>query len=452
MAIIPQINLFSWNTIQARSDLDRLRYVLKVIPDEPLMRILEKERGRGRNDYPVRAVWNSLLSAIVYQHDSIASLRRELSRNGELRQLCGFDVASGDAAVPPDWVFSRFIRNLYKHLDEVESMFDQLVEMLRSYLPDLGTHLAIDSKAVDSAGRPTRKKAVDGRRDIDADWGAKTYRGVREDGSLWEKIKHWFGYKLHLIVDAVYELPVAYKVTRASTGDCPQLLPMVKHLKQRHSAMLERTESMAGDKGYDSKDNNAELYDEYAIKPLLDAQQHWRDTESRLLFSDRADNIVADERGTVFCVAYDSESPEKLRTTPMSFCGFEPKRRTLKYRCPAAVYGYHCPERETCSPSSYGRVVQVPLEEDRRRFVPVPRASCKWERLFKQRTAIERVNSRLGVSFGFGQHFVRGIKKMKLKSGLALVVMLAMALGSLKAGCQQNMRSLVWSGSKKLAA
>ena len=46
------------------------------------MQTLEAARGRGRDDYPVRAMWNSVLAGIVFQHPSIESLRRELSRNG----------------------------------------------------------------------------------------------------------------------------------------------------------------------------------------------------------------------------------------------------------------------------------------------------------------------------------------------------------------------------------
>jgi len=76
MATIPQGRLFSWKEIEARSDLDRLGMVLGVIPDEALMRELEVYRGKGRDDYPVRAVWNSLLAGVVYQHVSVASLRR----------------------------------------------------------------------------------------------------------------------------------------------------------------------------------------------------------------------------------------------------------------------------------------------------------------------------------------------------------------------------------------
>jgi hypothetical protein len=39
--------------------------VLLVIPDEGLMRKLEAIRGKGRDAYPVRAVWNSLLAGVV---------------------------------------------------------------------------------------------------------------------------------------------------------------------------------------------------------------------------------------------------------------------------------------------------------------------------------------------------------------------------------------------------
>ena len=95
--------------------------------------------------------------------------------------------------------------------------------------------------------------------------------------------------------------------------------------------------------------------------------------------------------------------------------------------------------------------MRVPLKLDRRHFVPVPRDSYKWRRLYKRRTAVERVNSRLDVSFGFERHFIRGLKKMRVRVGLALIVMLAMALGSIRRGHRHRMRSLVWS-PKRLAA
>ena len=68
--------LFTWQEVEARSDLERLRLVLDHIGDEELMRKLEEHRKWGRNEYPIRPVWNSVLAGIVYQHSSVDSLRR----------------------------------------------------------------------------------------------------------------------------------------------------------------------------------------------------------------------------------------------------------------------------------------------------------------------------------------------------------------------------------------
>ena len=50
---------------------------------------------------------------------------------------------------------------------------------------------------------------------------------------------------------------------------------------------------------------------------------------------------------------------------------------------------------------------------------------------------------RLDVSFGFENHYIRGLKKMKLRCGLAMIVMLGMALGRVKEKQREKLRSLV---------
>ena len=59
---------------------------------------------------------------------------------------------------------------------------------------------------------------------------------------------------------------------------------------------------------------------------------------------------------------------------------------------------------------------------------------------------LERINSRLDGSFGFERHFVRGRAKMKTRLGLAVAVMMALALGAVLAGRPERMRSLVDPG------
>jgi len=209
MATTPQPSLFSWQQVDSASDLDRPRLVLSVLPDEELVRLLEQRRGRGRDDYPVRPMWNALIAGIVFQHPSAAALIRELWRNGELRQLGGFDPLRGMGAAPTDDAFGRFVELIIEHREKLVQMFHRQLEQLSRELPELGRRLAVDSKAIASAGKPVKdeqkQKEPDGRRDLEADWGNKTYKGTRADGTAGEKVVRWFGYKLHLLVDSTYE-------------------------------------------------------------------------------------------------------------------------------------------------------------------------------------------------------------------------------------------------------
>ena len=52
MAMIAQKRLFDWQEIEELGDLARLKLVLDHLPDEELMRSLERRRGHGHNDYP----------------------------------------------------------------------------------------------------------------------------------------------------------------------------------------------------------------------------------------------------------------------------------------------------------------------------------------------------------------------------------------------------------------
>lgn len=283
----------------------------------------------------------------MFQHPSVAALRRELRRNAELRQRCGFDPLLGEAAVPTDSAYSHFLEALLEHGEAVRDLFHQLVEALRPQLPDLGRYLAIDGKALPSFGKPEKQdkaapagerktdpgepaaptEAPDRRRDHDADWGVKTYRGKRADGTAWEKVVKWFGFELPLLVDTTYELPLNYTVTKASAAETLELLPLVEATEARHPEVLAQADQLAADKGYDSTENNRALYDEYGICPIIDKRSDWKDTTdpTRPLFPDRVDTVVYDVKGTISCIC-----PVTDEQRPMAPWGFEPDRGTLK--------------------------------------------------------------------------------------------------------------------------
>lgn len=98
----------------------------------------------------------------------------------------------------------------------------------------------------------------------------------------------------------------------------------------------------------------------------------------------------------VFC-----HHPETSAGHRMANGGFEAARNTLKKRCPAKFAGMTCDAQDT-SPVAQG--IRIALEIDRRVFTPIDRGSYTWEREYAHRTAVERVNSRLDVSFGFELH------------------------------------------------
>ena len=78
--------------------------------------------------------------------------------------------------------------------------------------------------------------------------------------------------------------------------------------------------------------------------------------------------------------------------------GFEADLNILIKRGPAKFAGITCDAQDTC-PVAQG--IRISLETDRRVFTPIDRSSYTREREYAHRTAVEQVNSRLDVSFGF---------------------------------------------------
>ncbi len=440
MATISEPFLFRWDCLDQLGDLERLKLVLDVLPDESLMQLLETGRGRGRNDYPVRPMWNSLIAGFVFQHPSIAALRRELLRNGQLRDLCGFDPFAGAAAVPSEFAYTRFQHQVRKQQGQVDEMFHRALDELRIELPDLGQVQALDGKELHSLAngessyplpKDKGKQDTDGRRDRDADWGVK--------GSG-KKKHYWFGYLLHLVVDATYELPLAFEVTKASTGEQPQAQRLLDQMHERHPELLERCGRMSADKGYDDHKLINRLWQQHQIKPIIDVRNCWQDGEHEedgvvtKLVSGQ-DNVIYTFDGQVSCVC-----PQTGTEHRMAYGGFERDRETLKYRCPARYSGITCAGMDQCPVSD---AVRIPLGEDRRVFTPVARSSYRWQDYYDERGAVERVNSRLAGGFGFERPGIRGLAKMHLRVTMAMTIMLAMALGRIRAGQPEHLRSLV---------
>lgn len=484
----PNPSLFTWQDIDILPDMYRLKLVLQYLPDQAIVKALKQKRGRGRDDYPVDAMWNAVVAGIVFQHRSIEGLVREMRRNPALLHVCGFNPLpkqsrpvttfrcnkqTGSAEVitipakPRDsvancWNFYRFLGNVIE-LEEAQGLISQMVKTLREQLmvelPDFGQHLGYDGKAIDSHSTGRVKQATGNTSDPDADWGKHETHGVdKKTGKEWNKVKSWFGYGLHLIADIHYEIPVAFKLTPASHSENVELHSMLDDLFEQTHALQTRCKDFSADRGLDSGKIKSKLWDDHQIRPLIDIRELWREEKqmpdydpskpiTRSLNPDRADNIIHTEKGQVFCVC-----PQSKEQKGMAFQGFEADRNTLKYRCPAAAYGLDCEGRELCynnaniKDSDFGRIVRIDIaQQNRRIFTATPYGSPSWRRGYNRRSALERINNRIDNNFGFEDHYIRGKANMTMRVGLALAVIMALALGHVKQGRQEQIRSLVKS-------
>ena len=70
---------------------------------------------------------------------------------------------------------------------------------------------------------------------------------------------------------------------------------------------------------------------------------------------------------------------------------------------------------------------RIPRALDLRRFPPSPRATKEFERLYKGRTAVERVNARLKIFWGADDGNVTGARRFHGFVGAVMVVQLVFA-------------------------
>lgn len=156
------------------------------------------------------------------------ALHRELLRNPELCEFCGF------VKVPSVRTLNRFRARRHR---TIEALFKNLVaHFAQSY--DLGAHFAVDSTPIPVST---------------ADQDARKGYGTRG----------WFyGYKLHILASCETKLPLRAILTRGNRHDAP-LLPRLLRAQEHTPGRY-----VLADAGYDSEENIATLWDHGAI-PLV---------------------------------------------------------------------------------------------------------------------------------------------------------------------------------------
>jgi Transposase DDE domain/Transposase domain (DUF772) len=412
--------LFAWDDLEDSPSLQTIKDLITTLPDAKLLESLRAARGKGRDDYPVHVLWGVVVLRVALRHVTTEAVLGELRRNEALRRLIGIP---SEERVPKKWNLSRFEDTLGQepHRTFLKEIFNALIQRLGVAVADLGVNTAGDATGLSARRKPeTAAKEESDEGLPQASGGRKEYKD--DDGKV-TKVVEWFGFKLHLVVDVKHELVLAYEVTDTKAGD-GETLPSV--LGQAEANLpADRIETLAYDKAADSEEVHRLLSDK-GIKPLIQMRALWQTEPERMLPGhDGTSNVVYDEAGTIYCYNKVSEPPVRQK---MSYIGYEPERETLKYRCPAKHEGWECPMSSVCNAGkSYGKTVRVDREIDLRRFPALPRATKKFEQMYKGRTAVERVNARLKIFWGVDDGNVTGSRRFVAQVGVVLAVHAAFA-------------------------
>lgn len=410
---IIQSPLFDFEALIAEKSNDRLVMVLEALDAEKLLLRLERERWTGRKGYSRRGMWSALIAGLLHQCRSLAEVVRLLERDKDTRTVCGFS----QGAIPSEDALGRFLKKLVRHQELLEECFADLVERLRQLVPGFGRKLAADSTDIKAYSNGRRANPSD----PEARWGCK---GASQKSGEVKKGKgrdlyYWFGYKLHLLVDAVYELPVSFVLTPANEADTREMAPLLE--KAGVDRPQARPQAVIADKGYDSQSNYQLIFGKYQAAPIIPIRER-----EEMQLPD-----ICNAKGTPTCYS----------GLEMVFWGRD--GNYLKYRCPQVVGKGACKSRFPCTNSPYGYVLKLAIGNDPRRHPPVPRESQKWRRLYHLRTAIERINSRVKGLLGLRQITVRGIAKVTVRSLLSLLVMLAIGVGMAQRHRWKELRAIV---------
>ena len=220
--------------------------------------------------------------------------------------------------------------------------------------------------------------------------------------------QHWFyGHTAYLFSvhnpKLKIDLPIYLKFTEASAFDGVTLISSLAHAKSMYSGFLS-FDSLIADAAHDNYPTY-DLLKQWRIKPFIPLN-------NRNSSIPGGKSIQVSKSGIPICAdGYE-----------MSNWGFDAKKYRIKYRCPLITGKVkHCFYDCCCNKSLYGKTVYVNLAKDLRLLTPVPRNSDEWNKIYKYRSASERVNNRILTDYGLEQPKRYGKKKIAFFAFLSII-------------------------------
>lgn len=236
-----------------------LQAIFGALPDEELLARLRGPKRRGRPGYDPRVLWRCYIAYYALGLESVSALIRTLYDNPYIAKACG--IRSPDE-IPSQPTFSRFGARLARPAFTllVKNIMRALTRLMYDRFPDFGRSVAIDStdiKAWSNGG----KKGKDGKHsDADAGWIVKT----NTEGNK----KYVWGYKVHILADTQYELPLVADTSKGNLGDVKKATPLLHQARHTYGKFHPRY--VICDAAYSSDRLRKVIRRQYGAEPIID--------------------------------------------------------------------------------------------------------------------------------------------------------------------------------------
>lgn len=237
--------------------VDELAEVFECLPESRLVAKLGFDRLVGRSGYPLEVMLRAYLASYFLNLRNTNNLIRRLQEDIALRQICGFFTSK---PLPHRVTFNKFMDRLELHQDLIQWCIDQILNELHEVLPDFGTTVAVDATDVHSHSDCDRKPVCDEEAGFVIKEGATSHR------------KKWaWGYKLNLIADVVYELPIAMSVMQGNAREMAEMIPLLR--AARTGLPWFSPKYIIADKGYDDYKNFEGIVKEFDAEPIIKSRR-----------------------------------------------------------------------------------------------------------------------------------------------------------------------------------
>ena len=389
--------------VQSSTPHVEVKAILDNLDASALIECLSRYRPTGRKGYSLKALWRAYMASFLLDLPSTNALIRRLQDDSALRRVCGFRKG-----LPHRTTFNRFINRVADHRDLVEGSLAQLTEKLRAEpeLEGLGKTVAVDSTTVRTHSKPNKRVVSD----PEASWTAKESE-TSKDGKEW-----YFGYKLHLLVDARHGVPITGFTTTAKENDTKFLGDLQDRAEGLHGWF--RPKFVLADRGYDSTANYKDVVRRKAV-PIIPARA-------------TSDGSLRDG------VYLTNGTPTCMGLKGMVYVKSDPKRGHL-FRCRQG--GCHLKARrgvKYCGDSEW-----FPPTENPRVLGTIHRGSKRWKSLYRLRQSVERVFKSAKESLRLERHFIRGLRKIALHCLMSVLAFQVTALTRLRLGQPELLRWMV---------